>query len=106
MGRKKQREPLDWSRSINTDSGQETMDEEMMSLMPRSARGSITVASGILGLFQNDLDAEHKVVQRCPKCRRHMMHRLTPEQKKLSPSKSNWVCINCGNDTDEFGNLL
>jgi len=95
---KKKRERLDWHRSI------EEQDQEMV-LMPSRLRNAAYAAASIAGLFQKDIDSENAVVQRCPKCNHHTFRKLRPEEK-ASPDDSNWLCSQCGNTTDEFGNKL
>lgn len=105
MKKRRHREPLDWSRSTEEHPHQETMAEEMASLIHPRARGQIYAAASILGLVMNDIDAEEGYVQRCPKCRHRSLRRVRPEDK-ASPEDSTWRCFECGNDADEFGNKL
>ena len=105
MKKRKHREPLDWSRSIEEHPHQETVAEEMASLIPPRIKNEAYAAAGICGLFMNDIEAEDAYVQRCPKCGHRSLRRVRPEDKK-SPGDSNWRCFECGNDCDEFGNKL
>ncbi len=105
MKKKRHREPLDWSRAIEEHAEQETVAEEMMSLLPPRIHGRVVAGAGIYGLLRNDIDADEGFVQRCPKCRHRSLRRIRPEDKQ-SPDESNWRCFECGNDCDEFGNKL
>ena len=96
---------MDWRKSIEEHPHQETMDEELLSLLPRRAQAPLRVGTAIYGLMQNDIAADEGAVQRCPKCRHRSLRKLRPEEK-TSPADSNWRCFECGNDCDEFGNRL
>jgi DNA-directed RNA polymerase subunit RPC12/RpoP len=69
------------------------------------AEKDILAGIGLYGLFKKSIDAENATVQRCPKCHHHTFYKLHPSEKK-TPKDSNWLCSQCGNDTDEFGNQL
>lgn len=105
MKKKRDKEQLDWRRSIEEHPRQETAADEMSSLIPARIRGQIYAATSVLGLVMNDIEAEEGHVQRCPKCQHHSLRRVRPENKE-SPGDSNWRCFECGNDADEFGNKL
>ena len=105
MKKKHDKEPLDWSRSIEEHPHQETMTEEMASLIHPRVRGQIYAAAAICGLIKNDIESEEGAVQRCPKCRHRSLRKLRPEEKKAS-GDGDWRCFECGNDADEFGNKL
>jgi hypothetical protein len=102
---RRKKERLDWRKSIEGHPHQETVGEEMASLVPGRIRGPVYAAAAIFGLFQSDIDAESAGRQRCPKCTRHSF-RWVGQQDKMSPNDSNWHGTNCGNETDEFGNTL
>ena len=102
---RKKREKLDWHRSVEEHDHQEDVYEEMASLLPRRVRDTAYAAASIVGMIQKDIDSESAVVQRCPKCNHHTFRKLRPEEK-ASPGDSNWLCSQCGNTTDEFGNKL
>ncbi len=103
--KRKHREPLDWSRSIEDHPHQETMAEEMLSLIHPRTRSRAYAAGAIFELIQNDIEADEGFVQRCPKCHHRSLRKLRPEEK-TSAADSNWRCFECGNDCDEFGNKL
>lgn len=84
---------------------QETVAEQMLSLIHPRIRGEAFAAAAVYELIKNDIDAEEGFVQRCPKCGHHSLRRLKPAQK-ASPDDSHWRCFECGNDCDEFGNKL
>jgi DNA-directed RNA polymerase subunit RPC12/RpoP len=103
MKKKRNRERLDWSRSIEEHPHQETAAEEMASLIHPRIRYRLYAAASVLGLVANDINAEEGYVQRCPKCRHRSLRKVRTEDKE---SYANWRCFECGNDTDEFGNKL
>ena len=99
MGRKRKR--LDWDPDIEEHPHQETVLEEMASLIHPRARAQIYAAASVFGLIQNDIAAESTYAQRCRKCDRHTLVRV-----RMGDPKSPWKCNHCGNDEDEFGNKL
>ena len=105
MKKKRNRERLDWRKSIEEHPHQETAAEEMASLVPPRIRGPLYTAAAIYGLIKNDIESEEGTVQRCPKCRHRSLRKLRPEEKKAS-GDGDWRCFACGNDADEFGNKL
>lgn len=98
---KQKRRRLDWNPDIEERPHQETMDEEMLSLVHPHIRSRFLAAASVFGLFQNDIQAETAYAQRCPKCDHHSLVREQP-----GDPKSPWRCNRCGNDADEFGNKL
>ena len=105
MKSKRHRKRLDWRKSVEYHSQPETADEQMLSLLPRRIYGYVATGSAIAGLVQNDVNMEQGFVQRCPKCRHRSLRRIHAEDKR-SPDDSDWLCFECGNDCDEFGNKL
>jgi hypothetical protein len=67
MEKKHRRQRRDWRRSIEEHPHQETAAGEMASLIPRRIRSQAYAAASIVGLLQNDIDAESASMQRCPK---------------------------------------
>lgn len=98
---KRKRKRLDWDPEIEERPHQETMAEEMSSLIHPRTRAQGYAAASVLGLILNDIDAESTYAQRCPKCDHHTLVRVQP-----GDPKSPWLCNHCGNDSDEFGNKL
>ena len=84
---------------------QEDVFDQMESLAPARMRNEVYAAAAVFGMIQNDIAAETATVQRCPKCNHHSFRRLRVEEKE-SAAASNWRCTRCGNETDEFGNVL
>jgi predicted RNA-binding Zn-ribbon protein involved in translation (DUF1610 family) len=55
-------------------------------------------------LMMNDSGKAEAITQRCPKCGKRTLRKLKKDDARFSTSK--WLCANCGNDEDEFGNKL
>ena len=61
------------------------------------------IVAGVF-LMMNDSGKESVLTQRCPKCGKRALRKLQKDNKQFGTSK--WLCANCGNDEDEFGNKL
>jgi predicted RNA-binding Zn-ribbon protein involved in translation (DUF1610 family) len=90
-----------WFDSPKDPLYQETVDEEIASLVSPRIRRTAEAACGMLEIMQEKPMNE----QRCPKCGHHSFRRVKDSEKE-NPDDSNWRCVRCGNDTDEFGNKL
>lgn len=68
--------------------------------------GALILLIGVaVVLMMNDTSSASARIQRCPKCGKRSLCKRKPEDKQFS-ADSNWICSQCGNDTDEFGNKL
>jgi hypothetical protein len=90
-----------WFDSPKGHSHQETVDEQMASLIPARTRHAVDAACAIFEMVKEKPMNE----QRCPKCGHHSFRRVDAFEKD-NPSDSDWRCFRCGNDTDEFGSKL
>lgn len=74
-------------------------------------RGPISIVVGvgavigaIVVLMMNDLHKDEAITEICPKCGRRTLRRLKGDDARRMKCK--WKCANCGNNKDEFGNVL